>query len=243
MVNQIKQLPLQLFLREDTPNFKGYRWEMFVRDAVTEIPSIKYEGNPINYYEWLHEHNKTPYDGIVTLPNGSKIHLEMKYREVDKVYHSWFIKDWLPREADFIITNNTDVISYADKRALEAQHKKLMELSEVIVYLGKIIRNILHPSKYLYFNCVLTSLIRVITRLFSNSLDCIKQFFNRLKLFEGKFWQKSNEIMFFGKNWSIEVRTGFVKCEKKPKVIPFNRSLFPELAERLEKLRMGESKY
>ena len=75
MVSQIIEFPLQAEPREDTPNYKGYRWEMEVRDVLIKTPLIQYEGYPTNYYEWLREYNKTPYDGIVTLPNGSKIHL------------------------------------------------------------------------------------------------------------------------------------------------------------------------
>ena len=221
MVNQITEFRRQAEPRKDTSNFKGYRWEMFVRDAVTEIASIEYEGNPTNYYEWLHEHNKNPYDGIVTLPDGSKIQIEMKYRDVPKIYHSWFIDCWFPREADVIITNNTNVISYEDKKALEAQHKKLMSLSEFIVYIGRVIRNILHPSKYLYFNRVLTSIITVVTRLVNGSLDLIKQFFNRLKWFEGKIWQKSNETMFLmEKIGGVVLKWGFLKVKRSSRLFP-----------------------
>ena len=41
-------------LSEDTCNFKGYKWKMVVRDALKQISLIEYEGNPTNFYDWLH---------------------------------------------------------------------------------------------------------------------------------------------------------------------------------------------
>lgn len=183
-------------IKKDTRNLKGYKWEMVVGFALKQIPLIEYEGNPTNYHDWLQDHNKSRYDGAVTLPNGEQIIIEMKFRDCKKVYHSWFMDCWLPREADVFVTNNTNVISYRDKRMLDYQHIKLMSLSEFAVYLGKILRNILHPRKYLYFNCIFNDIIRVIVRLFINSLDFSKHFFDRFHWFKLKFLHKSNKTMF-----------------------------------------------
>lgn len=151
--------------KDDTPNFKGYIWEMNCKEWILKIPHILYEGNPADYYEWKNEHNKNAYDGIVTLPNGAKIFLEMKFRNVDKIYHSWFIKDWLPREANIIVTNKPSVVEYSDKRTLDKRGVKLMSPSEAKVYIGRLVRNILHPSKYLYLNSLIHSLINIIKNL------------------------------------------------------------------------------
>jgi len=133
-------------------NSKGHNYEVIGRYKITNIPFIEYEGNAINYFKWLKTHNKNSYDGIITLPNKGKIYIEYKFRHCNRVYHSWVMKDWLPRKADIIVTNNKNVISYQDKRLLESNHKKLMTLSELIVYIGKFVRNILHPSKYTNMN-------------------------------------------------------------------------------------------
>jgi len=168
----------------DTRNSKGYKFEMNGGQDISEIPSIKYEGNPTNYGDWLHEHNKNKYDGIITLPNGKTKTLEFKYRACKKVYHSWFVECWLPRDADIFVTNNTQVISYSDKRLLDAKHQKVMSPSEVEVNLGRLVRNCLHPRKYLYFNRVLTNISRISTitdGFFSYGLGVFKEYFTKFK--------------------------------------------------------------
>ena len=129
-------------------NKKGHAYEMTRRYKILNIPFIEYEGNPVNYFDWLREQSRSKYDGTVTLPNGDKITLEMKYRRCKKVFHSWFMDCWLPRKADVQVTNDPNVLSYHDKRLLDFQHKKLMTETEVTVYIGRLVRNILHPSKY-----------------------------------------------------------------------------------------------
>jgi len=152
--------------KENTANFKGYYFEIeVVKPIIEAIPNIKYECNPTNYNDWKQNHNRNSYDGVVTLPDGKKIHLEMKLRMGNRVYHSWFLENWLPREGDIIVTNNPSVISYQDKRSLDKKGVKLMSLSETEVYLGKIVRNILHPGKYLYLNSPLQSIFFNIKRL------------------------------------------------------------------------------
>ena len=45
----------------DTPNYKGYFWEMKGRSQILNIPNLplkNYQGNPIDYREWLSEQNK-----------------------------------------------------------------------------------------------------------------------------------------------------------------------------------------
>ena len=76
---------------------------MKVRSELLTIPNVKFEGNPTDWNLWnsVQGNNSIGYDGIVTLPNGNTITIEMKYRQEGcKVYHSWFAEDWEPRKAD-----------------------------------------------------------------------------------------------------------------------------------------------
>jgi hypothetical protein len=135
---------------------------MTCRGAFLSISNLAYQGNPTQWTEWksLQANNPIGYDAMVTLPNGKKISLELKYRtEGGKVYHSWFAEDWLPRDADIYVTNNVEAISYNDRRILEAAGKKLMSLSEAVVYLSELIRNILYPNQLSNWNCSLKRII------------------------------------------------------------------------------------
>jgi hypothetical protein len=137
--------------RRDTSDYKGFSFEMKVKAEIEAIPNITYDSNPSNYNAWLSENQKNKYDGTITLPNGRKITLEMKCRDCPKVYHSWFVQCWDNKEADWIITNNTQVISYRDKRQIEAKGQNLYSETEAIVEIGRLVRNILYLRKYLYF--------------------------------------------------------------------------------------------
>jgi hypothetical protein len=166
---------------EDTRNFKGYWFEIFVCKPMMEtIPNIEYECNPTDYEEWKHQQGNNPlgYDGVITLPNGDKIHLEMKFRkEGGKVYHCWFAEDWLPRDADIYVTNNVEAISYWDKRALGSKGEKLLSLSEAVAYINGLVYKILHPNQYVYWNSLI---IRIIT-VSRNALSRIDSKFATLK--------------------------------------------------------------
>jgi len=155
--------------RDDTRNFKGYYFEIFeCKPMIDAIPNIKYECNPTNYEDWKRQHWKNPYDAVVTLPNGDKIHLEMKFRaDGEKVYHNWFNRDWLTRDADIYVTNNVEAIGYWDKRTLNSKGKKLLSLSEAAAYISGLMYRILHPNQYVYWNSLITKIITIIRALFS----------------------------------------------------------------------------
>jgi hypothetical protein len=156
---------------EDTRNFKGYWFETFVCKPQFEgIPNILYECNPSSYEDWKHQQGNNPlgYDGVVALPNGEKILLEMKYRkDGGKVYHNWFARDWLTRDADIYVTNNVAAISYWDKRTLDSKRKKLMSPSEAVAYITRLVHRILHPNQYRYWNRLVTKLITITRTFFS----------------------------------------------------------------------------
>jgi hypothetical protein len=148
---------------DDTRNFKGYWFEIMVcKPKFEAIPSTKYECNPSSYEYWKHLQGNNPigYDAVITLPNGKQLRLEFKFRaEGGIVYHNWFMRDWLPRDADIYVTNNVEAISYNDKRELETKGKKLMSLSEAVVYISRLVHNILHPNQYVYWNSLITNII------------------------------------------------------------------------------------
>ena len=63
--------PIVIEYKDDTRNFKGYWFEIMVCKRQLEgIPYIKYDYNPPNYSDWLHNHNKNSFDGTVTYSNG-----------------------------------------------------------------------------------------------------------------------------------------------------------------------------
>jgi len=150
---------------EDTRIFKGYWFEIFTcKPKIASISHIQYECNPTSYEDWKHQQGNNPlgYDGVVTLPNGKKLHLEMKYRkDGEKVYHNWFARDWLTRDADIYVTNNVEAISYWDKHTLDRKGKKLMSPSEAVVYISALVHRILHPNQYSYWNSLVTSIVNV----------------------------------------------------------------------------------
>jgi hypothetical protein len=190
--------------KDDTRNFKGYWFEIHdSKPKIEAIPNISYQSNPSNYEDWKSENQKNKYDGIVTLPSGEIITLEFKRRDCPKVYHSWFMQCWYPREADWIITNNTQCISYSDRRLLEAKGKKILSLSEAIVEIGRLVENILHPRKYLYFNSL-------ITNIFNNILELTRIITSKIRKFEFKIRLK---IRLFSLKSSLGAR--FSKSQLK----------------------------
>lgn len=152
----LTEFPSQLSIQHgncvdaDSSNYKGYCWEMRCREEFLSIPSLLYEGNPTDWAEWksLQGNNPLGYDAVITLPNGDKITLELKYRqEGGKVYHCWFVEDWLPRAADIYVTNNVDAIGCEDRNSLEREGKKLMSLSEAEAHIKELVWKQTHSEE------------------------------------------------------------------------------------------------
>lgn len=198
--------------KEDTRNFKGFSYEILTAlPQMTKIPGIQYQHNPNNYYDWLSENQKNKHDGIVTLPNGETITLEFKRRDCQKVYHSWFMDCWYPRESDWIVTNNVECISYNDRVLLESKGVRLFSLSEALVEIGRLVRNILHPRKYLYFNRLISNIINNILELTSSISRRISNFNLKVRLKDSCFKKLAFVKSRFSKSHLIENRKDTVK--------------------------------
>jgi hypothetical protein len=113
---------------------KGFWYEIF-NQTLFKINNVDFYGNSDSYQEWLNKQIKG-YDFRIRLPNTKTIRVEAKLT-LKPIYHSWFVRDWLRRDADVYVTNDKFAISYKDRRALEKQHKKLLSTTEFIMYLQK----------------------------------------------------------------------------------------------------------
>lgn len=206
---------------EDTRNFKGYWFEMKCKPIMEAVPHIKYECNPTCYEDWKHQQANNPlgYDGVITLPNGDKVHLEMKYRQDgEKVYHNWFDRDWLPRDADIYVTNNVEAISYRDKRNLDSKSKKLMYPSEAVAYIRGLVHKILHPNQYVYWNSLITKIITVTRTLFFEITSKFVVLRRKRRLKEGLFGDAMSVgagIVALQSNFKVKLKSLSKKIQAK----------------------------
>ncbi len=107
-------------------------------------------GNPSVYSDWLQHHNENSYDSTITYSYGTSEKFEYKFvSDGVKIYSSWFERDWLTRDASIIVTNNPLAISYRDRRNAEKHGKKIISVSEALVYISKKAYNIKHPNQLL----------------------------------------------------------------------------------------------
>jgi len=116
---------------------KGFWYEIF-NQTLFKINKIDFYGNSDSYEEWLDKQIKG-YDFRIRFPNGKTIKVEAKLT-LNPIYHSWFMRDWLSRDADVYVTNDKFAISYKDRRTLEKQHRKILSTTEFITYLQKIMK-------------------------------------------------------------------------------------------------------
>jgi hypothetical protein len=116
---------------------KGFWYEMF-NQKLLETNHIGFSGNPNSFSNWMESQIKG-YDLKVRLPNGKTIKLECKLL-LKPIFHSWFMRDWLTRDADVFVTNDAHSIPYGDRRTLQKHRKKLLSTTEFIVYLSKLMK-------------------------------------------------------------------------------------------------------
>jgi hypothetical protein len=167
---------------EDTRNFKGFTFEMLCKNLFEKILNVRYIGNPSNYSNWLQNHNRNSFDGIITYSNGTRENLEMKFvSEGVKIESSWFNRDWLTRDANVIVTNNPTSIKYEDKRKAERLGKKILSVSEALVYLSKKAHNLLHPNQLSSWNSHISNIILELTSTLARRIT-ISKFKIKLKM-------------------------------------------------------------
>jgi hypothetical protein len=113
---------------------KGFWYEIF-NQTLLKINNINFYGNPNSYSEWQNKQLRG-FDFRVKFPNGKTLKVECKLT-LKPIYHSWFARDWLRRDADVYVTNDKFAVRYQDRRILEKQCKKLLSTTEFIMYLQK----------------------------------------------------------------------------------------------------------
>jgi hypothetical protein len=129
---------------------KGYRYEMKIQ-GLLENSKIEFSGNSRNFQEWQKNTN-CGYDIKVRNPrDGSLLTVECKFA-LKTIYHSWFVRDWLSRSANIIVTNNPYSLSYKDRKILREHGKKLFSTMEFLFYIQKLARG----NKY-YLNSSVNS--------------------------------------------------------------------------------------
>jgi hypothetical protein len=124
---------------------KGFAYEMIIQ-RLLKANNVDFSANSNSFNEWLN-YQIEGYDFKIWLPNGKTIRVECKLL-LKPIFHSWFKRDWLTRNADVFVTNDVYSIPYEDRRILERQGKKLLSTTEFIVFIQKLIRG----NKYAYLN-------------------------------------------------------------------------------------------
>jgi hypothetical protein len=118
-------------------NIKGFMWEKTCNELIAKVPNVKIiHQNPMEYKKWLKENQYSKFDAVVKSLN-QIFTVEYKYREIPKVYHSWFMECWYTRHAKIFVVNNPNCIDYEHQRLLEKKGQRVMSLTEFIVFLGK----------------------------------------------------------------------------------------------------------
>jgi len=115
---------------------KGYEFEMYIQDILGE-KRLEYLGNPREWSEWL-RYTATGYDIRVYVPSRGWIKVECKLA-LKRVYHSWFVRDWLSRRASIIVCNDPWKLSYRDRKELDHRHIKLLTPTQFLCYITKLI--------------------------------------------------------------------------------------------------------
>lgn len=110
---------------------KGFDYEKSVWNLL-EGYKIEYEGNPKDFCSWKRVVGK-PYDLRVFTVRKGWLKIECKFT-TKRIYHSWFIRDWLSRDANIIVTNNIWNVPYADRGLLKEKGIKLMDTYQFLSY-------------------------------------------------------------------------------------------------------------
>lgn len=123
-------------------NEKGYYYEMRVQDLLHD-KGLEFNGNSADYEEWL-KHTNTGFDIKMRNPKkGSWTTVECKLI-LKQLYPSWFLRDWLGRSAEIIVTNNPWAVPYKFRKLLRESGKKMFSTMEFLFYIQKLS----NPNKY-----------------------------------------------------------------------------------------------
>jgi len=147
----------------DIRNVKGYMWENRCNSLIGNIPNLTIKHNSNDFTEWKSSNKNNKHDAVITINKNTVLSLEYKYRDVPKVYHSWFMECWHNKTSDIFVVNNPNCLSYEDKRTLEVRGQKVMSLAEAIVYLEAYARKITTSiMKYMLYSNVKRSCLGII---------------------------------------------------------------------------------
>jgi len=128
---------------------KGFWYEMLVQ-SLLDVNDAQYTGNSALYHDWEASQVKG-YDISLSLSSldGKVKRVECKFL-LGPIYHSWFVRDWLSRDADIYVTNDVYAVPYACRRELQKKGKKLLSTTEFIMHIQKLTRG----NKYRYLNSI-----------------------------------------------------------------------------------------
>jgi hypothetical protein len=181
-------LPSDLEIKDHySSDYKGFLFEMQVIQQLMIIPHIILDTNPTDYDDWKHLKHKRSYDICVTYCDKSKEFIECKYRKNGgKVYYSWYMDDWAPRDCNRYTTNNVEAISYSNKRDMDSKKRKLSSISETTVAISqkanKIHKKVVGCNQLSSWNNLLSNIINYFQGLSSNISSKISNFKLKVKL-------------------------------------------------------------
>jgi len=134
---------------------KGYKFEWEIWNML-DLSGIDYESNPIIFesnnpkvVEWINLHNQL--EGYDILIPKMELKIECKFT-LKPIYHSWFVRDWLSRDCNIIVTNNKWNVPYEDRQLLKEKGVKLFETYELYNYLFELFNA--STNKYIIFEYV-----------------------------------------------------------------------------------------
>jgi len=109
---------------------KGFLYEQVGWNLLDSIDAT-YVSNPKEFSLWI-RYTGTGHDLKIY---GYKA--EFKYTS-KPIYHSWFLRDWLSRDADIFVTNNIWHVPAEDRELLKQRGKKLMDHFQFFWYVQKL---------------------------------------------------------------------------------------------------------
>jgi hypothetical protein len=130
---------------------KGYDYESQVWTLLDSY-RIDYKSNPKDYLEWLKRTGEGFDLRVFTVKKGW-LKVEAKFTS-KPIYHSWFVRDWLSRDAEIIVTNNIWHVPSNDRIMLKQRGIKLLgtfQFLSYIIRLNRVTRFTLNMSRDGYY--------------------------------------------------------------------------------------------